>query len=464
MLNYEDFLNKKKFKIESTGFTVNKENLNHMLFDFQKDIVKWCLKKGKAAIWADCGLGKTPMQLEFAEQVHKYTGGNVLIIAPLAVSLQTQREGIKFGINITVCRNQSDVQSGINITNYEMIEHFDFDSFVGVVLDESSILKGFDRHYSSTLMELCQNTQYKLSCTATPAPNDFMELGTQCQWLGVMGRNEMLATFFVHDSGDTAKWRLKGHAADKFWEWVSSWACVLQKPSDLGYSDDGFILPPLKIHEIVVESPLKDIDGQMMLVPELAQTLQERRGARRDSLELRVGKAAKLANSDGQWLVWCDLNIESDMLKKSINGAVEVKGSDKNEHKERSAVDFAACGIRAIVSKPSIFGWGINWQQCSNMVFVGLSDSYEQLYQAIRRCWRFGQTKPVNVYIVISESEGAVKANIDRKEADAAQMMAEMVKYTKDILTKEIHGTFRETISYNPETEMILPEWLGVAM
>jgi len=464
-MDYREFLEGKRFLIEPSGFEVNRNNLNIKLFDFQRDIDYWCLKKGKSAIWADCGLGKTPMQLEYGKQIYTQTGDDVLIVAPLAVSLQTKREGLKFGIETNICRTQTDVKPGINITNYEMIGHFDFSRFKGVILDESSILKGYDRHYSQMLTELCKDVPYKLSCTATPAPNDFMELGTQCQWLGIMSRSEMLATFFVHDGGDTSKWRLKGHAEDKFWEWVSSWAVVLQKPSDLGYSDDGFNLPPLNIHEIVVESPLNNDSGQMSLIPELALTLNDRRSARKDSLESRVKKAAELVNSnDEQWLVWCDLNNESEALKKAIPGAVEVKGSDKNEHKEQSAIKFANKEIRVIVSKPSIFGWGINWQQCRNMVFVGLSDSYEQLYQAIRRCWRFGQTNSVNVYMIISESEGAVKANIERKEADAQRMMSEMVKYTKDILTKEIHGTKSEKIGYNPQVEMTLPGWLGGAV
>jgi hypothetical protein len=277
-----------------------------------------------------------------------------------------------------------------------------------------------------------------------------------------MSRTEMLATFFVHDGGDTSKWRLKGHAEDKFWEWVASWAVVIQKPSDLGYEDGKFILPPLDIHEIVVDSPVLEESGQISLVPEMAMTLQERREARRNSLENRVEAAAELTKNGEQWLLWCDLNSESEALAKAIPGAVEVKGSDKPEYKEDAAVRFANGDIRVLVSKPSIFGFGLNWQSCHNMAFVGLSDSYEQIYQAMRRCWRFGQSNPVNVYIITSECEGAVKANIERKEADSERMINEMIKYTKDILTKEIHGTTSEKLEYNPQEEMILPDWLGV--
>jgi hypothetical protein len=278
-----------------------------------------------------------------------------------------------------------------------------------------------------------------------------------------MSRTEMLATYFVHDGGETSKWRLKGHAEDKFWEWVASWAVVITKPSDLGYEDDKFILPKLNIIEHIVKNEgfNSTSDGQMLLVPEVAQSLNDRRAARRDSMENRVSEASDLANSNNeQWLVWCDLNSESDSLKRVINGAVEVKGSDKNEHKESSMIEFASKNIRALTSKPSICGYGMNWQNCHNMIFVGLSDSWEMYYQAVRRCWRFGQDKEVNVHIVISEAEGAVKANIERKEKDAEKMISEMVKHTQDILTKEVHGTFKVTEGYKAEIEMILPKWL----
>ena len=462
-MSYQEFLNSKRFSIKNTGFTVKRENLNSMLFDFQKDIVLWALKKGKAALFEDCGLGKTPQLQEWAKLVCEYTGGNVLVVAPLAVSQQMKREAEKFGNTVTICRHHSDVQKGINITNYEMIEHFNISEFVGVVLDESSILKGYDRHYSQTLIEKCSKVPYKLSCTATPSPNDYMELGTQCEWLGVMSRTEMLATFFVHDGGDTAKWRLKGHAEDKFWEWVASWAVVLQKPSDLDYDDCDFILPGLEIIEHIVKVDTQKEQGQLNIegYAEYARTLDERRAARNNSLDERVKKAAEICNeSDGQVLVWCDLNKESELLKKSISGSVEVKGSDKSEFKEKTAVDFATSNIKYLVSKPSIFGWGLNFQSCHNMIFVGLSDSYELLYQAIRRCYRFGQKQKVNVHIVISEQEGHVKANIERKEADYRNMMTNMVQHTKKINTEEVHGTHRESIEYNPKIEMKIPKWL----
>jgi len=462
-VNYRQFLESKKITVKSSGFEISKDSLNPMLFDWQKDITRWALKKGKAALFEDCGLGKTPQQLEWANQVHKHTGGDILLLAPLAVSKQTKREGEKFGIKTNICRTQADVKPGINITNYEMLEHFNPDKFVGIVLDESSILKSFTGKIRTQIIETFINTPYKLSCTATPAPNDFMELGNQSEFLGVMNRVEMLSTFFVHDGSDTAKWRLKGHAEDKFWEWIASWAVVIGKPSDLGYDDGDFILPPLNMYEHIVKvnGILEAENGQLTMVANIAQTLNERRAARRNSMQGRVEKAAELVNnSSEQWLVWCDLNAESEKLSWAITGSVEVKGSDKNEHKETSMIEFAESNIKALVTKPSIAGWGMNWQNCRNMIFVGLSDSYEMLYQAIRRCWRFGQDKEVNVHIVIGEQEGAVKANIERKEKDYEKMFSEMVKHTQDILTKEVHSTVRMSEEYEANSKIVIPQWL----
>ena len=448
MKTYKEFIKTKKIVNKSKGI-VPKE-INKMLFDFQKDIVGWALRKGKAAIFADCGLGKTPMQLEWARQVHDETGGDVLILAPLAVSRQTQREGEKFGIEINICREQSQVKPGINITNYEMLHNFEPDKFKGVVLDESSILKSFTGKVRTQIIEEFNDCDFKLACTATPAPNDFMELGNHAEFLGVMTRTEMLSTFFVHDGGDTSKWRLKGHAEDKYWQWLSSWAVVIRKPSDLGYEDQLFKLPELKKNEIILKSP-KPTD---MLVVMPAKTLQERRAARKDSLEKRVQTIAdKVNNSNEQWLIWCDFNDESTALKKAIHDAVEVTGSDKPEKKESAMLGFSAGEVRVLVTKPSIAGFGMNWQNCHNMAFVGLSDSYEQYYQAIRRCWRFGQEKEVNVHIAISEREITVLENIKRKEKDALKMSVGMVEHTKELTSKEIKSSKRDNYEYKNRVE-----------
>ena len=460
-MNYKDFLKGKEIKSDPCGFET--DEVNPLLFEWQTAIVRWALIKGKCAIFADCGLGKTAMQLQWAAMVAKHTKKPVLILAPLAVARQTKKEGEKFNINVTVCRTQNDVSAGVNITNYEMLDHFDANCFSGVVLDESSILKDSTSAMRKVLTEKFKNTDYKLCCTATPSPNDFAELGTHAQFLGIMTQPEMLSTFFCHDGGNTSQWRLKGHAESKFFEWVASWACCLTNPADLGYDGNAFVLPELRVHEVITESEeIEDGDGQMMLIPLIPQTLNDRRKARRNSLDERVKVAANIANSFGdQVLVWCDLNSESEMLAKAINGAVEVRGSNTPEYKENSMNGFSNGKSRVLVSKPSIAGWGMNWQQCSKMIFVGLSDSFEAYYQAVRRCWRFGQKNPVDVYIVISDAEGCVKQNIERKQADAQRMTKELVKFTKDILTAEINHTVRMSEKYITVERMEIPSWIA---
>ena len=451
-MNYEEFIESKTIEFKNYGFDIDKENLNPMLFDFQKDIVRWALKKGRAAIFADCGLGKTPMQLEWANQIYKREGGKILILAPLAVATQTQREGEKFHIPVNICESQADVKEGINITNYEKLEKFVANEFIGVVLDESSILKSFTGKVRNTIIDNFRHTPYKLACTATPAPNDYMELGNHSEFLGVMTRSEMLSMYFVHDGGQTSKWRLKGHAEDKYWEWMASWSVFIDNPKNLGYEVAGYDLPKLNIHEIVADD-MPVVYGKL--------TLTQRRNARRESLDVRCKRAADIINhSNDNWIVWCDLNDESAKLASLINNSVEVKGSDKSSHKRDSMLNFANDKIKCLVTKPSIAGFGMNWQNCNNMIFVGLSDSYEAYYQAIRRCWRFGQAKEVNVYIIISSQEGTVKENIERKQQDTEKMQQAMIKLTKDITAKELKQTTRITTMYEPNMEMQLPNWI----
>lgn len=450
MNQYEQFLQSKRTTIPPVGFSVDRDELHPSLFDFQRDIVRWALRRGRAAIFAGTGLGKTRMQIEWAMHVHRLTGGDVLMLAPLAVAAQTVREGEALGYEITLCRSQDDVRPGLNITNYEMLHHFEPALFEGVVLDESSILKTYTGKTRTQLIESFAYTPYRLACTATPAPNDYMELGNHSEFLGVMSRTEMLSTFFVHDGGQTQKWRLKGHAEDAFWRWVASWGVMLEKPSDLGYPDDSYILPPLNVHDVVIEVP-----------GEPAKTLSQRQRARKETVAERVAAAAEIVNAtDRPFLVWCDLNIESEMLTAAIPDAVQVKGSDKPAFKEQAMLDFAAGKIRVLVTKPSIAGFGMNWQHCADMVFVGLSDSFEQVFQAIRRCYRFGQTRPVNVYMVTTTREGAVADNIKRKEADFRRMVKEMVKYTKEITSEAIRSTERDVEEYNPQKPIIIPSWL----
>lgn len=451
-MNYTDFINQKSSSaIHTDSVTVNTDDLNQQLYPFQRDIVRWALAKGRAAIFADCGLGKTPMQLEWARFVAKHTGKNVLILAPLSVSTQTVREGVKFGVDVTICECAEDIRPGINITNYEKLDKFKGCQFGGVVLDESSILKSFDGKMRNSIIDYFGDTPFRLACTATPSPNDYMELGNHSEFLGIMSYTEMLAMFFVHDGGQTSKWRLKGHAEDVFWQWMGSWAVVLNSPADLGYSMEGYDLPELHVHEIIADGG-KPVTESM--------TLMQRRKARKDTLDIRCQAAAKLVNDSGdQWLVWCDLNAESTMLKSLIRGAAEVCGSDSPADKSKRMLGFSFGFNKCLVTKPSIAGFGMNWQHCSKMIFVGLSDSYEQYYQAIRRCWRFGQKKPVNVYIVISSLEGCVKENIERKQADCDKMRAAMVEHTKDITKKELQSTCRITTPYEANITMIYPHW-----
>ena len=421
--------------------------ISQQLFQFQKDIVRWALAKGRAAIFAGTGLGKTIMQLEWSKQIHVATGLDVLILAPLAISSQTVKEGAKFGIHVNLCREQFDVKPGINITNYELLHKFDLSKFGGVALDESSILKSFTGKVRTSIIEGFKDTQYKLACTATPAPNDHMELCNHAEFLGVMTRSEMLAMFFVHDGGSTSKWRIKGHAVETFWIWVANWAVMMQKPSNLGYEDDGFDLPPLNIHQISVDVENSSFDGE-------ALTLSDRQQARRESIDERVKACSDIVNeSDEPWIVWCNLNDESEKLTQGIKDAIEIRGSHKPEYKEQSMIGFTDGMVQKLVTKPSIAGFGMNWQHCSKMAFVGLSDSFEQLYQAIRRCWRFGQTKPVDVYIITAKAEGAVVRNIQRKEDDFNTMLDGMIAATQEITKENIKSTIRDTATY--ETSVV---------
>jgi superfamily II DNA or RNA helicase len=440
MNDYQQFLAAKAKLDPATGLR-EVPALNPLLFDFQRDIVAWALRRGRAAIFADCGLGKTPMQLEWA----KHVPGDVLILAPLAVGAQTQREGEKF--HVPAVYRRDDGAEIITITNYEMLDRFDLSRFTGVVLDESSILKSYDGKTRTQIIDGFAQTPFRLACSATPAPNDYMELGNHSQFLGVMSYTEMLSMFFVHDGGETQKWRLKGHAEAEFWRWLCSWAVMIRKPSDLGYDDGAFKLPEMVMHEstVKVENP-----GQEFLFPMEAQTLQERLRERRNTVEERVADCAAIVNATSEpFLVWCNLNDESERLTKAIPGAVQVKGSDLQAHKEKAMLDFSNGDIRVLVSKPSICGYGMNWQHCSNMAFVGLSDSYEQFYQAVRRCWRFGQTKTVNVHVITAETEGAVVANIKRKESDAMKMAESMVEHMKDLNSEALKGaTIRSKSEY----------------
>lgn len=455
-MTYQEFLKTKELRAEACGFDIDRDSITPMAFDYQKDIIAWACKKGKCAILTGCGTGKTLMLLEWGRAVHEHTGKPVMIVSPLSVVEQTRREAEKFGIcAVKVCRHADDVVNGVNITNYEMIEHFDASVFSGVVLDESSILKSFTGKYKTLLTDMFCRTHYRLLCTATIAPNDYTEIGTSCEFLGIMSRVEMLATYFIHDGGDTSKWRLKKAGMNKFWEWFATWAIYFNSPLDLGYSGDGYELPALNIHRVITKSEIRENE----LLVTLASTLDERRAARKDSMDERTDRAAALADNDDQWLLWCDYNDESDMLKRKTANSVEVKGSDEPEFKAKASMDFADGAIHALVSKPSIFGFGCNFQSCHNMVFCGLSDSYERFYQAVRRCWRFGQKKPVDVYIILSEREMNVLDNIQRKQRQMDEMQRQMTALMRDVTLSEIQHTTRITTDYRPAERMEIPSW-----
>lgn len=455
MSSYQEFIKSKAFRHVSSGFEV--DALDYPLFDYQSPIVKWACRRGKAAVFADTGLGKTIMQLAWADQVAKHTGGPVIILAPLAVSNQTIKEGEKYGIEAQRANPGAPMFGPhIVITNYEQLHKFNSDDFQGVVLDESSILKGMDGRRRKEITEFGASIPYRLSCTATPSPNDFMEIGTQSEFLGIMSQTEMLAMFFIHDGSDTSKWRLKGHGQRKFFEWMATWSVVIRSPEDLGFDGSRHELPPVEYHSHVIET---EVDGALFVEPALG--LQERNKARKESVDKRVRKAADIANSlDGPVLVWCNLNDESERLAELIRDSVEVKGADKPDHKTNSLIGFADGNIKCMVSKPKIAGFGMNFQVCHQMIFVGLSDSWESYYQAIRRCWRFGQTNVVHVHIISADTEGAVVENIRRKDAQNNELGAEMVKHMKTMMEKEIFSASIEKTEYNANQEMGVPEWL----
>lgn len=447
-MSYAEFLSRKATLDAPTGIDTDVD-LPQGMFPFQRDIVRWAVRRGRAAIFAQTGLGKSLMELAWADAVHRETGRNVIVLTPLAVAAQMVDEGNKFGLSSKQCASQSEVEPGITVTNYEKIRHFDLSEFAGVVLDESSILKAFDGKTRNALIQMCQSCAFRLAATATPAPNDYMELGNHAEFLGVMSYTGMLATYFTHDSKNTSKWRLKGHADAEFWYWMASWSVMIRRPSDLGYDNAGYDLPPLRQ------------DGYVVPVPgEAARTMGERLRARRATLAPRVAAAIAMTPPEGAFVWWCNLNDESAALAAGIPGAVELRGADKESEKQRKLADFSAGRIRVLVTKPKICGFGMNWQHCCDTGFVGLNDSFEQVYQSIRRFWRFGQKKPVTVRFISASTEGAVVENLKRKERDAERMALSMVAHTADITSEHIRGAVRIVDAYYPPEQMALPNWI----
>jgi DNA modification methylase/superfamily II DNA or RNA helicase len=430
-MNYQDFIESKRKQALNHGFDVKLSDINDKLFEYQKAIVRWAVKRGRAAIFADCGMGKTAMQLEWANQIFKHDGLNVLILAPLAVAGQTVREGEKFGIEVRNARTQEDVLPGITITNYEILHKFDLSKFGAVVLDESSILKSYMGKTKMLLLESFKDYNYKLACTATPAPNDHMELGNHAEFLKIMPSNEMLARWFINDSMEAGKYRVKGHGKKDFWRWVSSWAVSLRKPSDIGeYADAGYILPELTIDVVEVEAPPPE--GSLFHVGgNLSAT--EIHKAKRASADERAIKAAEFVNAkDSQCIVWCDTDYEADSLKKVLPDAVEIRGSHSAEKKEQALLDFANQKYKVLITKVLVAGYGMNFQQCSRSVFVGLSYSFENLYQALRRIYRFGQINTVECLIIESQAESGIRNVVWEKLGRYEEMQQEMCSDMKE--------------------------------
>jgi len=437
LLDYEAFVKSKRRSEVATGHQPGE--LNEHLFDFQHAIVAWAVRRGRAAIFADTGLGKTLMQLAWADEVASHTGGMVLILAPLAVSEQTIEQGKTFGIEVNrVPAGQAPNTPGIWITNYERIDAINFSELQGIVLDESSILKSHNGKTRTAIIESCQSVPYRLSCTATPSPNDFEELGNQCEFLGVMTRTEMLATYFVNDTGDTGTWRLKGWGASMFWSWMGTWCVVLRNPSDIGFDGSRYELPPLQYFEHVVET--EQLGDELFARP--AQTMLERRKAQRDSIEARCRALAEVVNAEPNepWLIWTHLNDEADLIESILSDCINVQGSDSPESKTKNMMAFTHGELRVLCSKPKICGYGMNWQHCARMAFVGLDDSFEKFYQAVRRCYRFGQKRSVQVHLFTAENEGQILANLKRKEVQHHEMSAQMIEHMKDIMNNELAG------------------------
>jgi DNA modification methylase/superfamily II DNA or RNA helicase len=424
--NYEDFVAGKRRAEVGTGHQPGE--LNPHLFDFQHAIVSWAVRRGRAAIFADTGLGKTAMQTAWADEVCRHTQGRVLIVAPLCVAHQTVKEAAKFGISVQYCRAQTEATGGIIITNYEMLDRFDVSSFSGVVLDESSILKSYMGKTKRALLESCAGVPYRLACTATPSPNDYLELGNHAEFLGIMPSNEMIMRFFQNDTMEAGAYVLRPHAATKFWEWCATWSVCLSNPADLGYDGRAYVLPALNQSFVEVSTEgLPAAEGELFRTVTINATSVHKEG--RLTVDRRAAEVAKLVNdSDEPWLVWCNTNYEADALKGLIPDAVDLRGSDSIDKKEKSLDGFVDGSIRVLITKPSIAGMGLNLQHCRNMAFVGLSYSYEDYYQAIRRCYRFGQKREVNCYVMAADSERSILAIIQDKEQKHNVMKAEMVR------------------------------------
>lgn len=457
-MEYVDFLRRKSVVAQPCGFDSSPDQLSPKLFDWQRDVTSWAIQRGRAGLFEDCGLGKTAQQVTWANTIAEHTGSPVLVLAPLAVSRQTQREGTKFGVQINVAETAADIKMGVNVTNYEKLDKFDTSAFGGVVLDESSILKAYTGKTKREIVARFKGTPYKLSCSATPAPNDLMELLNQAEFLGIMRSSEALSCWFIADQSNSGHYRLKGHAERDFWRWVASWAICIERPSDIGYSDAGYELPPLTEEDVILPShEVKDIFAAVRERPDMSATGFH--AEKRKTLKERAAACAQIAREESeQCVIWCYQNDEADELKRLLPEAVEIRGSDKAEVKERAALDFVDGKYKILISKPSIFGYGLNFQQCRRAIFCGLDYSYEGYYQAVRRFYRFGQGREVKITRVIGENEKVILDTINRKAAQKQQMARSMAEAMKEYQTAAVHGRSFKLDLAPQRAEM--PAWL----
>lgn len=463
-MNYQDFLRCKITSVKPSGFELAAGDIHPLLFDWQSEIDRWALRLGKAALFEECGTGKTLQQCEWARHVQRHTGGYVLIIAPLAVAHQTINEASKIGLQVAYIRDQAAASKpGVYITNYDMLKEFDGSLWDGVVLDESSILKNYTGSTKRLILNMFEHTPYKLACTATPAPNDHLELGNHAEFLGVMHSNEMIQRFFINDTMGAGNYRLKKHAEKDFWKWVTSWAVCISKPSDLGYPDRcerySFDMPELVIHNEVVSVDHSRAweDGRLIVDGTLSAT--ELWKEKRATLNDRCNRAKEIISESSEpWIIWCDTNDEADYLVKLFPHALEVRGSESIKAKEEKLTAFSEGRAQMIITKADIAGYGLNWQHCANQVFVGLTYSFEKTYQALRRSWRFGQKRDVHAHMIAAESEGDIVKTLQVKQEDHRRMQRAM----NDAMRENGLGVTdkRGVRPYSAGMPMRLPAWL----
>lgn len=454
MDGYQAFLAGKAPIASTAGFAPGA--IEAPLFDFQRAATEFCIRRGRAALFLDTGLGKTICELEFAKQCAAHTNGYALILTPLAVSRQIEREAVKFGYDARVVRDASEVRAGINICNYDRLDKLDCSAFGCVVLDESSILKSFTGKTTASLIQGFSETPYRLAATATPAPNDHMELGQHSQFLGIMESNEMLARWFISDQTQMGRYRLKGHATESFWDWMAGWAVMAESPADLGFDPSRFVLPPLQVRRHRAIGEVKPPDGALFISDLSATNIHD---VKRQTADARAAASAKLVTDDRPWLIWCDTDYEADALRRAIPAAIEVRGSMPIERKESLLSDFSEGRAPILITKGSIAGFGMNWQHCADMIHVGRSFSYETWYQTVRRCWRFGQECAVTDHIIVAEGEDQIGRVIDRKASDHAAMKDAMRAATRRAMGQE-SGI---KIAYEPKHNGRLPRWLSAA-